>query len=187
MHILTGMLLGEMLLGSAALKKFRRGGPAYEMVHVLPGRLRLRVERIKEDDALRQQLCDALAAVKGVTSVAADPRTGSLLLLFSDGTPTRQAIVATLDRLTAEPEADDRAAPEEADDNTPLLRRKVKGLGRALNRGVMEESHGVADLSTLSAVAAMVWGGKIVLWPGAESRWRGATLIYWSYNMLRRG
>jgi hypothetical protein len=50
------------------------------IVHVLPGRVRLKVSPVKGDPALAQQVKTKLRGVSGVQEVRANPLTGSILL-----------------------------------------------------------------------------------------------------------
>ena len=54
----------------------------FDVVHHLPGRLRLRSASLKGDARASEQARRALAAIEGVTSVAANPCTGSLLVEY---------------------------------------------------------------------------------------------------------
>jgi hypothetical protein len=51
------------------------------IVHVLPGRVRLKASPVKGDPALAQQVQTKLRGVSGVQEVQANPLTGSILLL----------------------------------------------------------------------------------------------------------
>jgi hypothetical protein len=78
----------------------RRAG--IDIAHYAPGRLRLRVARIKVDASFAAGLHDRLAAVPGVHTVEVRALTGSVLIEFSadalHAAPTRTAL---LDALTA--------------------------------------------------------------------------------------
>ncbi len=179
MHILTSILLGEMLLGAGALRQ----NTPLRVVHMLPGRLRVIVDAIRADEVLERRLREALEATEGISSVRAERRTGSVLILFTDSRPVREAIVDTLERITGEA----RTAARPTAGGEPLLRERIHELTSWLDRGAMDQSRGLTDLPTLAGVACFIWGGKILLHPVGESRWRGVTLLYWSYNILKRG
>ncbi len=183
MHLLTGLLVGEMLLGSRLLRG-EAARPPLELLHVLPGRLRVRLAGLKGDTDLARRLVAALEGVDGVRDASADVRSGNALVSFDDSRPTRERLIETFRGMAQDPptEADD--APDEGD--APLLLQQIRKLGRQADRGVMTQSQGVADARTLMALAAGAWGLKSMAYPGAVSRWQGLTLCYWSFNMLKR-
>jgi hypothetical protein len=53
--------------------------------HAIPGRIRLRLQRMLHNEALAEKLTSLLAAVPGIASVEASIATGSLLIAFSPG------------------------------------------------------------------------------------------------------
>jgi hypothetical protein len=53
-----------------------------KVVHALPGRVRLKVAKIKGNPVLARKAQARLAKVKGIRQVEANPMTGSLLLLY---------------------------------------------------------------------------------------------------------
>ncbi len=182
MHILTTILLGEMLLGS----RVSSGRAPYELVHVLPGRLRVKVRKLKGDEVLERRLGEALGALQSVDKVHTEGRTGSVLIQFQDNREVREAIIETLTRLTGG-EGEAPLLPGGESGDGPLLRRRVNEFAAWMDRGILQQTGGVADLTTLAGMASFIWGGKIILHPGQGSRWQGLTLVYWSYNMLRNG
>lgn len=60
----------------------------FQIVHEVPGRLRLRSTRLWRNPALGAALADRLRAMQGVLSAEASPRTGSLLI-HHDAAPGR--------------------------------------------------------------------------------------------------
>jgi len=183
MHILTGLFLGEMLMGSGLLGDNDQRRLAFELIHSLPGRVRFRVPLMKGDEVMAGRLVSQLGAVDGVLNVVADRRTGSVLTLFKDKKSTREAMVKRLDEIVSAAEKSARSRPAAG---KPLLRQSIQRKTGLMNREVLEGTGGMTDLSTLLAVAAFILGSKILILPGGTSRWHGLTLLYWSYNMLRR-
>jgi copper chaperone CopZ len=183
MHLITGLLLGEMILGNKILSKGRAAGAPFELVHVLAGRLRVRVHALKGNVRLEQQITAALGEVPGVTQAQADARTGSVLVLFDEKPEVRQALIEQLQRLSlaGQDTAAKRPLPE-----VPWLRQGIQELGKQANSHLMVHSHGATDLTTLLGLAALVWGTKTVVAPVGVSRWQGMTLLYWGYNIMRR-
>lgn len=78
----------------------RRSG--IDVAHYAPGRLRLRVARIKADAAFAHRLHSRLAAVPGVLALTLRPLTGSVLIEFApDAVAAAPAREALIDALTA--------------------------------------------------------------------------------------
>ena len=61
------------------------------IVHLLPGRLRLRIEAVRRQPGLATKLRTQLMGVAGINRVKVDTRTGSLLLLY-DRTALRSPV-----------------------------------------------------------------------------------------------
>jgi len=82
----------------AARDLLRRAG--IDIAHYAPGRVRLRVARVKTDAAFAARLERGLVAVPGVRSVRLRPLTGSVLIEFTPGVlgaaPTRAALLDSL-------------------------------------------------------------------------------------------
>jgi hypothetical protein len=60
----------------------RRELKGVTVVHALPGRVRLRIARIKENPELARRAQEKLSQVPGIHRVEANPATGSLLILY---------------------------------------------------------------------------------------------------------
>ncbi len=69
-----------------------------KVVHALPGRVRLRVARVKGNPALARQAQERLAQVPGIRQVEAKPGTGSLLIHYDT---ERLLSLASLEILSA--------------------------------------------------------------------------------------
>ncbi|GMU45777.1 MAG: hypothetical protein AMXMBFR26_05590 [Porticoccaceae bacterium] len=86
---------------AAARGLLRRAG--IDLAHFAPGRLRLRVARIKTDAPFAARLQDRLAAVPGVRKLELRPLTGSVLIEFAADTlaqaPARTMLLDTLTTL----------------------------------------------------------------------------------------
>jgi hypothetical protein len=54
----------------------------FRMVHAIPGRVRLKVAKLRENPPLARVIQDRLGAVRGIRRVEATPLTGSVLVLF---------------------------------------------------------------------------------------------------------
>ena len=181
MSLLNGLLIGQMIWSAT---RGAQKPPAFTLVHSLPGRLRVCVAEIKGDSGASERLQGELLAIDGVREANAEPRTGSVLLRYDDSPETRQAIVQALEG--ADGDSDDTAAKESTEQGPPKLLTSVVAAARRANRQVLERSHGLVDLETLVAMGFGAWGLKTLVLPAGRSRLNGVSMIYWSYNMLRR-
>ena len=57
--------------------------PGWRILHAIPGRIRLRIEKVRHNALLAEQLQQHLLTVPGVQDVRIDPRTGSVLILYN--------------------------------------------------------------------------------------------------------
>ncbi len=64
----------------------------FQVVHALPGRVRLKVAKVKGNPELAQKAREKLAAVPGIRQVEANPLTGSVLVLFDLATMAAETI-----------------------------------------------------------------------------------------------
>jgi hypothetical protein len=60
----------------------RRELKGISVVHALPGRVRLKIPRVKENPKLAHQAQEKLSRVPGIQRVEANPVTGSLLIIY---------------------------------------------------------------------------------------------------------
>jgi hypothetical protein len=60
----------------------RRELKGIKVAHALPGRVRLKIPRVKENPELARQAQERLSRVPGIRKVKANPATGSLLILY---------------------------------------------------------------------------------------------------------
>ncbi|MGA9754951.1 MAG: HMA2 domain-containing protein [Desulfobaccales bacterium] len=66
------------------------------IVHAIPGRVRLKVARLRENPPLARVIQERLGAVRGIQGVEATPLTGSVLVLFDPQAITSPESLATL-------------------------------------------------------------------------------------------
>ena len=57
-----------------------------KVAHVIPGRIRLKVAKVKENPFFAEEICRRLSGVQGILQVEANPVTGSVLVLYDVGT-----------------------------------------------------------------------------------------------------
>jgi len=73
-----------------------------ELVHALPGRVRLKIARLKGDPALAGEAQTKLGRVPGIKEIAANSITGSVLLLYDQKQLMSLESLATLSELLAQ-------------------------------------------------------------------------------------
>lgn len=91
--------LSDHLAGRRWIRLFRRGAAfsSWELVHELPGRLRVRDVGLRGRTDLVRQLELELHTLPGVHTVTASPTTGSILVRFDPATIDRESVLAALD------------------------------------------------------------------------------------------
>jgi hypothetical protein len=112
-------MLKDIFLSGAALaadigvgRDDRAAAFAVNLVHHLPGRLRLRSAALKSDARMGEDIKERLAAIARIRSVTANPRTGSLLLDYDPAAiaPGRIAELLTEHGFTFSPTAEESDA-----------------------------------------------------------------------------
>jgi hypothetical protein len=95
-----------------------RALPSVEIVSSVPGRARLRVQGVRDDEARAGEIVMTVRAVDGVTAAEANPLTGTLLVRYDASQIDVATIVAAL-----EPPVQTR--PLRASERAPYLRLVV--------------------------------------------------------------
>ena len=68
-------------------------------LHVLDGRLRIKVDRVKGSPAGARQIEARLASIDGVDHVSANPTTGNVLVLYRHGRLTQADVLRAIQAL----------------------------------------------------------------------------------------
>lgn len=120
--------------------------PRAYVVHRLPGRLRLRLERLPDADAFYERLGLALAALPAEVDVAVNPRTRSMLFRHPpDVADALETWLADCELFQTE-----HGPPPRSPALAPLASRTA-----GLNRAISEASAGSVDLRTLLFIAVL--------------------------------
>ena len=171
-----------------------------KVVHALPGRVRLKVARVKGNPALARQAEEKLAKVPGIRQVEAKPGTGSLLIhydldqLFS--LASLEILSATLGELFPEIESrhpDGRAAVPDGKSRRrgpgPALPQGITDTFGAINTRVRNITGGL-DLKVLVPLA-LIFLGLRGLWTSEKVSSPSWSNLLWfgfaSFVMLNRG
>jgi copper chaperone CopZ len=67
-------------------------------VHILDGRIRVKSQLVKQSPRKASEVERVLGAIRGVTSVSANPTTGSILVLFDPEVIEHRQLLAVLER-----------------------------------------------------------------------------------------
>ena len=127
-------------------------------IHSIPGRLRLRDERLKADPAATEKLQSELRELTGITTVDFHPASGSLLIRYDPGTHAPEQMLFTL-RARGYLHGDFRTNLQPssgAEPSAPKQSRRAK-LGSLLVRNVKQAAMaGVAGYVIEAAVIRFV-------------------------------
>jgi hypothetical protein len=142
-----------------------------KVVHAIPGRVRLKVTRVKDNPGLAAALEDGLSAIEGVRWVEVNPRTGSVLVLYEVGSQVPRAAWRRLsDALTPlvpgldVEDLEARLARGAGGESSPAppLDGHVSGLFGTLNASLSRVTGGV-DLALLVPLALLFLGIRELL------------------------
>ncbi len=146
----------------------RRDNRFIEIVHVMPRRVRFRLEWLSEDREEARRVAEELAKERGVVEVRVRPRTGSVLCQH-DGHVDASGLAAALRTITG---VEQLIGPEQPRPSTVEIARVGSGstVGRAtselfgdLDRRVAAATEGRLDLATLTTIGFFGFGALEVL------------------------
>ena len=147
-----------------------RGG--IRVVHAIPGRVRVKMARLKENPALVREVQERLSAVQGIQRVEANPITGSVLILYDpaafESLPSLLSLAACLSPLFPDldfSKLEDWFVSENGDGNATALAERLAALFGGLNAKVSETTGGV-DLKFLLPLSLFLLGVRGILVAG---------------------
>ena len=148
---------GGVVMGDARVK----------VAHAVPGRIRLRIPRIKNDCDYAANVRVRLGALPGITSVEANPVTGSVVVTYDDAETSLPDLVPDLSEEFHRhlfPDVDRSqiesmlcASPNGSTTAPPLARRIYSVLG-TVDHGLGLATGGSLDLRVLLPVSLFVLG-----------------------------
>ena len=140
-------------------------GENIEILHAIPGRVRLRVGGLKRDPGSARGIQDRIADHPGVRQVEANPATGSVVIHFD---PAAGPPGAFLRQIVPEHVASEwEAGPARALNGSSLgfaSAGRIAGLFRQVDRRV-EATTGGLDLKVLLPVVLFIFGMRALLAP----------------------
>jgi hypothetical protein len=150
-----------------------------KVVHAIPGRVRVKVSRLKEDPAFVREIQERLSVVRGIQQVEVNPVTGSVLVLYDRTTlespDSLLSLAAWLSSIFPDLEFGELESwLTSANGNgtaTPLAEHLTSFLG-GLNAKVGETTGGV-DLKLLLPLSLVLLGvrGMLVAGKGVFPAW----------------
>ncbi len=162
-----------------------RSNPSFlEVVHSLPGRLRLRLSRLRDEPHTGAAVADALAALDGVLDVQVRPFTGSILCTYDAarvGEPQLVEAVHTSTRhLVARPP---RRSGRERQHGSTVGRAVVEAF-HELDQEVRQATEDRVDLGTLAALGFLLTGAAEVLTTRTMPAPPWFNLAWWAFRTL---
>jgi Heavy metal associated domain 2 len=154
------------------------GREVLALIHHHPGRLRVRAEAFREGDAA-DRVRSALDAEPGITAVAHNPRTGSLLVEYQPGHAEPETILARIASAAGLAMPDEQACLKPRE---PVI--VCIDAARELNDLVHEITGQKADLRALLPAGMAALAVYSFVNSGEERLPRWDNLLYWSYNIF---
>jgi Heavy metal associated domain 2 len=149
-----------------------------EVVHHIPGRLRVRVPAAGDAEGLSE----AVAALPGVTSATWSPLTRGLLVLYDRERADEAAIVGAI----ADHTQVDVTPPAAASSNggRPTVAGAVSSVFSAVNARVAGTTGGVLTLGVLVPAVLTLWATReILIGRAAPLRWSSA--LWYAHSLFR--
>ena len=148
-----------------------------EVVHALPGRIRLRMPSLRARPQALASFAAVLKRLEGVRDVAVSPLLGTALVRYDAAALTPSLVVA--------------AATHGFDFETAcrrhrsLLGGELKAVHDALNRAVMQRSGGLLDLPALMTALLVVTFARGVSGRGG-AKFSPLAVLWWLHQSLAR-
>jgi hypothetical protein len=145
--------------------------------HLLPGRARFEVKRLRGADAEADSLAQSLQRIDAVEAVRVNPVTGSVLIRHDPDAISADLLVAAIIKVLRLEGDLNRVPPS-------TVRRELREVSHALNRAVYDRTQGIIDLRTAVCLALAAVGTTRLWRQGGLSLPAGFTLLWWAGNGL---
>jgi len=138
------------------------------IVHAIPGRVRLKVDEVRANPTLAEAIEDRLVSVPGISWVEANPRTGSVLVVYemesisSDTLPRLSAVLSPLIPGFSIEDLQRRAMERDTNGVRPALDTRITGFLGTLNAGLGRATGGF-DLKVVVPVLLFCFGVRGLL------------------------
>ncbi len=174
MHILTGIILSNLLASRKKNKPFRGFRNVIEIRHAIPGRARFYIPLLKNDPGKGNELEKQLVKADPVKQIKINPLTGTLLVIFDYDKIEIPTLTGVIIRLLGLEEETLKAQPS-------LLGKELSALLRSANTSLYENSDGILDLNSLITISFLSLGIYSMV-RSAKILPAGLSLLYWAYN-----
>lgn len=185
MHIITGLLLAS-LFGKKRKKHHqwlsglpRLQSDPVQVVHALPGRIRVRVPALRGNTDTKKLLMQLAPKLDGITSIEISEITGSIVVTYDEKIVRPDFIFAALVRFLG-------LEKELNKPPNPILKRELSDFNSSLNRAVYEKSGGIIDFQSGLLIILAAFGTRQLLTKSGNFWPAGFTLLWWSFNGLTR-
>ncbi len=181
MHIITGLVMASLL--KRGQEKAVPQSPLLRLAapvrtrHLLPGRARFEVPRLKGDANTAEDLALSLQRIQAVEAVRVSPVTGSVILCYDPEAISPELLVAAIIKLLDLETELDRAP-------SSVVSRELREVSHAVNRAVYDRTGGIVDLRTAMFLTLAAVGVTRLWRGGALALPAGFTLLWWAGNGL---
>jgi hypothetical protein len=166
----------------------------FQILHFIPGRIRFRLGRVKDNLALAEEIQRKLASAPGVHKARANPITGSVLVLYEPSrTESADSWLQIGRELDLFPDGFDdlqslyqhqQTSAAKPSQQSPDLEKLVDELFLGLDDKVARASHGRASLSDFVPLAFFLLGlRKFLLSKAAPIPWH--TYLWYAFGIYR--
>lgn len=149
-----------------------------EVVHSIPGRLRVRVPAAGDTEGLTE----AVASLPGVISVVWSPLTRGLLVLYDRERADEPAIVAAIADHT-QVDVSPPAAPS-TNGGRPTVAGAVSSVFGAVNARVAGTTGGALTLGVLVPAVLTLWAAREIL-SGRAAPLRWSSALWYAHSLFR--
>ena len=132
-----------------------------QLVHALPGRLRLRVSWLHDAPREAPALAEQVAAHPGVIEARARPFTSSLLIRYDRARADEAGLIEAVRAITGVPRilaAHERPPLPAFEPLAPTIGRELSRFFKELDHELLVRTRGVIDLGTLATIG-LIGGG----------------------------
>ncbi|WBW95034.1 HMA2 domain-containing protein [Oceanirhabdus sp. W0125-5] len=187
---LTSQIMIGYYLASKMLKSNKKDGskniplPSFkniiEVKHFLAGRVRIYAPKLVNNETDKNLLSTQFSKIDGINEFQVNTLTGSILVLYDINKVDAGILYSAIIRLLElEPLIDNK--------KTPLVSREIKQVGEAFNQGIFEKTNGIIDAETIIPVSFIILALKEIYNNPSAGKPGAYTLLWWAYNILRRG
>lgn len=149
-----------------------------EVQHYVDGRIRVKIESLKNNSEKTQELEEGLLKLNGINEIAATPMLGTVLIKFNPTVIEPVILIGVLlNFLDLEEEAFGR--------KNGKISFLLKDIIDAMDMTLYNKTKGILDLKTTIALFFLTYGIKKIKQNPIMPN--GINLLWWAYNIITRG